>query len=412
MFFVTGIHRHLFVLLVCLNVVSQSRAQDIEGAADHPLFKRHPAFLISEFNASEYEVADYWVKTLNRGVKMGGKSWRIVYVKNPESTAQLSTGTIVNHITTIAKAGGMTLENEDIGGYATVRVTRGATETWAKLEVWDNGGSYLLQITEKPADSNPYREPDAGSSKDHPAFSRMTNYYISEFYDADFDGEEFWIKATEQNLRKEGRKTTIVYGIRPDLVVRSASATQIVRNYINAGKKAGFSVENEDNNGYATLSKGDDGSAVWVKVEVWDEGRAYKLVIVEEAPVSQEVNAQALFDTIQKSGRIALYINFDTGSYAVPPEAEPQLEQIVSMMIENPSLKLSIEGHTDNTGQPDGNLRLSDARAQSIRQALIDKGIEAARLNAKGLGRTKPLTGNDTEEGRAKNRRVELVKAN
>ncbi len=404
--------RVLCVAALCFAASFSLAAQDIEGATDHPLFKRHSAFLISEYNASEFEVNEYWIKTLNRGVKMGGKSWRIVYVKNTESAAQLSTGTIVNHYTTLAKAGGMTLENEDITGYATFRVTRGAMESWAKLEVWDNGNSYLLQITEKPADSNPYREPDAGSSKDHPAFSRMTNYYISEYYESDFDGEEFWVKSTEQNVRKEGRKTTIVYGIRPDLVVRNASATQIIRNYINAGKKAGFTVENEDNNGYATLRKGDDGSAVWVKAEVWDEGRAYKLVIVEEAPMSQEVNAQALFDAIQKSGRIALYINFDTGSYAVPPDAESQLEQIVSMMIENPGLKLSIEGHTDNTGQPDGNLRLSDARAQSIRQALIDKGVEAGRLTAKGLGRTKPLADNSTEEGRAKNRRVELVKTN
>ena len=82
------------------------------------------------------------------------------------------------------------------------------------------------------------------------------------------------------------------------------------------------------------------------------------------------------------------------------------------MLKEHPELKLVIEGHTDNVGKPDGNQVLSEKRANAVRQYLVDTyQIEAARLQAKGLGQTKPVTGNDTPEGRQNNRRVELVKS-
>ena len=81
-----------------------------------------------------------------------------------------------------------------------------------------------------------------------------------------------------------------------------------------------------------------------------------------------------------------------------------------SLLKANPKLKLSVEGHTDNTGTPEGNRKLSDARAASVKAALVAKGIEAPRLQSKGFGQDKPVADNRTEEGRAKNRRVELVK--
>jgi outer membrane protein OmpA-like peptidoglycan-associated protein len=83
----------------------------------------------------------------------------------------------------------------------------------------------------------------------------------------------------------------------------------------------------------------------------------------------------------------------------------------VKLLEDNPDLSLTVEGHTDNVGAPDYNKRLSDDRARSVVAALTAKGIEARRLKAAGFGQDKPVADNGTEEGRAKNRRVELVKA-
>jgi outer membrane protein OmpA-like peptidoglycan-associated protein len=80
------------------------------------------------------------------------------------------------------------------------------------------------------------------------------------------------------------------------------------------------------------------------------------------------------------------------------------------MLKGEPALKIVVEGHTDSTGDPAGNQRLSEMRAEAVVAELITRGIEASRLSAKGFGRTKPIADNGTEEGRAKNRRVELVR--
>lgn len=80
------------------------------------------------------------------------------------------------------------------------------------------------------------------------------------------------------------------------------------------------------------------------------------------------------------------------------------------MLKQNPDLKISIEGHTDNVGAVTSNQTLSESRAKSVMTALVSKEIAASRLKSKGWGQTKPIADNNTDEGKAKNRRVEIVK--
>jgi outer membrane protein OmpA-like peptidoglycan-associated protein len=129
--------------------------------------------------------------------------------------------------------------------------------------------------------------------------------------------------------------------------------------------------------------------------------------------MTQEVvaDASSLNDEINKSGHVAVYgIHFDTGKFAILPESEDSLKQILALLNQNAALKLRVEGHTDNQGAAAANQTLSEKRAQAVMGWLIANGIDAARLTAKGLGQTKPVADNSTDEGRAKNRRVELVK--
>ena len=119
-----------------------------------------------------------------------------------------------------------------------------------------------------------------------------------------------------------------------------------------------------------------------------------------------------LYDAIAATGRVATQgIYFDTGSDRIRPESSPTLKEIGAMLKEHPDLKLAIEGHTDNVGAAAANQALSEKRAAAVRQALVDGyQVDGARLEAKGLGQTKPAAPNDTPEGRQSNRRVELVK--
>lgn len=137
------------------------------------------------------------------------------------------------------------------------------------------------------------------------------------------------------------------------------------------------------------------------------------VVVLEREGMKQSLgflDAAAMKQAIDKNGRVALYINFDVDKATLRPDAQPILAEIDKLLQSDPALKLSIEGHTDNTGAPDHNQTLSAARARSVLGALVGLGIDPARLQSKGFGQDKPLADNAREDGRAKNRRVELVK--
>lgn len=101
---------------------------------------------------------------------------------------------------------------------------------------------------------------------------------------------------------------------------------------------------------------------------------------------------------------------FEFNSARIRPGSEPVLENAYAIMTENPAIEVEIHGHTDNIGKASYNLKLSQARAVSVRQWLVDRGIDPARITTKGFGFVRPIGPNDTEEGRQKNRRIEFVR--
>jgi outer membrane protein OmpA-like peptidoglycan-associated protein len=129
--------------------------------------------------------------------------------------------------------------------------------------------------------------------------------------------------------------------------------------------------------------------------------------------MKQEVTADAtaMGNEIDSSGHVAVYgIHFDTGKASILPDSEPTLEQVKSLVDSRPDLKLRVEGHTDNVGARTANQKLSEARAAAVVAWLVGHGVDQSRLTGQGFADTKPVEENSTEEGRAKNRRVELVK--
>ena len=115
---------------------------------------------------------------------------------------------------------------------------------------------------------------------------------------------------------------------------------------------------------------------------------------------------------IEETGRIAIYgINFDFDRADIRPDSEPTLDEIAAVLKQNPKLKIYIVGHADIIGDFNYNVRLSKTRAQAVVDALVSRyGIARNRLTAFGLGQMSPIATNDNDEGRLRNRRVELVK--
>ena len=138
-----------------------------------------------------------------------------------------------------------------------------------------------------------------------------------------------------------------------------------------------------------------------------DGGNNY---VFEIEAMKQEISSNDIFTALSTEGHIALYINFETGKSDIKPESQIIIDQIVEMLKSNSTLKISIEGHTDNVGNSQSNQILSENRAKSVMNAIVSKGIDKSRLTSKGWGQSKPTVDNNTENGKAKNRRVEIVK--
>ncbi len=137
------------------------------------------------------------------------------------------------------------------------------------------------------------------------------------------------------------------------------------------------------------------------------------VTVLEKEGMKQSLgflDASAMKKALDAAGHVALYINFDIDKATLRPDSQAVMDEINKLLTANADLKLSIEGHTDSTGSADHNRQLSTSRARSVLGALVGLGIDPARLSSKGFGPDKPISDNTTEAGRAKNRRVELVK--
>ncbi len=150
-----------------------------------------------------------------------------------------------------------------------------------------------------------------------------------------------------------------------------------------------------------------------VLVQVWASSAEGQIGILELTDFEQtitKITADHIKKELDDKGFIALYINFDTGKSRIKTESYTIIDEIKKLMDTHKDLQITIEGHTDNVGQPKDNQKLSENRARAVLMALVEEGIEESRLSSIGFGDTKPIAGNGTEEEKAKNRRVEVRK--
>ncbi len=253
------------------------------------------------------------------------------------------------------------------------------------------------------------QEPDVEGGKDHPLFNRLPGFYLSRYEEKDFDAHTFWVNKKEQSV--EGHYYYIMYSINPG--AKEPSRIQVLNNFENAIKKIGGTVLGRDDDGNSYLKLVKDGKEFWVHVDAYITSQ-YTLQIIEKGGMSQDItaNADVFAKDIHTTGHAAVYgIYFDTNKSEIKPESAAALAEIAKLLKGKPGLKVYVVGHTDSTGDTIANMKLSQGRAEAVLNALVSKyGIAAARLKAYGVGPLAPVSSNDTEEGKGKNRRVELVK--
>jgi len=305
------------------------------------------------------------------------------------------------------------------------------------------------------------QDKDVRGSKDHPLISRFPGSIIKRYDVKQFDEyilslgkvergrdkEDLkWVYNLTKSEQLEGKITRITYKAPKD-----RSTLEIYRNYELALKKAGIEIlftsagkeigdsshwvryvygslnplrggwevliaEEDRYQRYLSAKLSSPEADVYVSLYV-SGGWHYPVVqldIIEVKPMETglvTVNADALAENIARTGHVAVYgIYFDTGKADIKPESEPILKEIAKLLQQNPKLKLYVVGHTDNVGDLTYNMELSQARADAVVKVLVSKyGADVNRLKAYGVGPLAPVTSNKAEEGRAKNRRVELV---
>ena len=294
---------------------------------------------------------------------------------------------------------------------------------------------------------------DAAGSRDHPLVARYAGSIIDIYDTTDFADYEVVLgnvvlESSSERYRPtrsqlvEGRVTKITYIAPPD-----RSTLEIYRNYEAALRKAGFEVpfaasgdslldyewwhsrQAYPNDGRlqllndgqqrrylaAKLSRadGDVHVALFLAVGNPHPDRAIiQLDVVDVLPMKEGlVTVDVMADQIAQVGRVALYgIYFDTGKADVKPESEPALTEMAKLLRQGPALKLHVVGHTDNAGRLPANMELSLRRAEAVVKVLTARyGVDPQRLRPFGAGPMAPVASNRSENGRAKNRRVELV---
>lgn len=306
-----------------------------------------------------------------------------------------------------------------------------------------------------------FREVKGG--KDHPLLSRfegskLVGYKETQFDEAELPGSAPRFKdnklTIDKPLKLEGKYTQIGY-----VYAKDRSGLEVFRNYQAAIAKAGMKVlftcekdacanlqsyysssyllrdgflegsdfRNAFNAGLAeprylvASGRQSDGSDVHVAVLVVpplrDNLGGVSLQIVEGKPmetgkVAATLNASEMAKGIASEGKVAIYgVYFDTDKADVKPQSKASLAEMAKLLQQDGKLKVHIVGHTDNQGSTARNVELSQKRAEAVVKALAtDYKIDPKRLSAKGVASYAPVASNDAEAGRAKNRRVELVK--
>lgn len=265
--------------------------------------------------------------------------------------------------------------------------------------------------------SNLLAQSDNKGSRDNRYIPRLQNYYIAFDDKKDYDEFRFW--DGEKMVNVAGEVHLVRYAIldnkKPlkeqrildeykDIAIERKGSVIFMGSYPQLDTEIQINMQ-------AGVYKYMLGTReIWFQVLVLNAGKEYELAVVDGKEKKANPKAEEMLTLLNQEGKVNLYINFDVGKSEIRPESELTIREIAKALTEDRALELIIEGHTDNQGSVNSNKTLSQRRAASVRDYLLKMGIETERLTVIGYGSDFPIADNSTEEGRALNRRVALVK--
>ena len=285
------------------------------------------------------------------------------------------------------------------------KLSKDGVETW--MHVRCDGGfatNYTVVVVEKAPIKLTLTAPAAD---DYRLLGHMPGYTVASSNKKSFDEFEFPVGA-EATSKVQGK--LFQFALAPSGLKEPPGDVEVIENYAAAIKARGGELLVQSNTDLTGRME-DNGQQVWVKLR--SLFGAVDLVVVEERPFKATIEppkAEAMKSALEKDGHMALHVNFEFAKSTLKPDAAPVIAQVVALLTANADYQITIEGHTDNVGGAEQNQKLSESRAASVVEAIVKGGINKERLTSAGFGATQPVASNETGDGRAKNRRVELVK--
>ncbi len=335
-------------------------------------------------------------------VQLAGRACRVTYAiaagKDPMADFEIQ----ANYRQQIEGMGATIVAGDDNNLYATL--TKSGMETW--FHVYSQGTSYELRVLQAGRPKLTILPP---GPSDHRVLGRMPDFTANKPVVRSFDKMSFTVAdgTDTKTIDAQGKTTTIIYEVKPGAPV--PSDPEIAFNIQDSLRARGAEILYA-NTQTVTARLLDNGQVIWVKS--YSQEVSIEVSVLEEKPFEPAIKpAQAALATaLASTGRVALYVNFDFDRATLRPDATPVVTQVAAMLKADPKLRLAIEGHTDALGTAERNRKLSADRAAAFATALAAQGIAPDRLTSAGFGPDKPVAPNETSDGRARNRRVELVR--
>lgn len=294
----------------------------------------------------------------------------------------------------------------DTPGPHVLRLKTAERDAWLKLDIFNSEDVRvsLIEIAQQAVKLTlPPPAPKPESVAPHSDFPYLGHYPGSQLKGSETDAGPMFITAgNEQEPQLAGSSSIVKSYSVPELT----SVHQVLTVYRDALNAAGWNIVAmaEPSDGVLVAHWAKNGRDIWASLHVNGDDITLR---VADAGSSADLAKQ-----LERACHVPLYgLHFDFNKATLRPDSDSTLQQVRELLNANPSLNVELQGHTDNVGGDDSNQRLSDARAAAVRDWLVSHGVAATRLTSRGYGKTQPVAPNDTDLGRAKNRRVEIARA-
>jgi outer membrane protein OmpA-like peptidoglycan-associated protein len=393
-------------IVACVVLVGLASAARAAPMADCPPVGSLPNYLAAVPPAMRaYDAVEFTARVdgEEKPVVVAGQACRQAYTLKEGVDALSDLEIQANVRDQLTRAGGEILFTS--ARYTTARIAKGGQETW--VQVYSGETSFEVVVLRKQPRQQVLLKP---SGNDYKLVGHMPDFIAGTPAKRNFDQATLTVQDAdgERELDVQGAKYSVDYQIKEG--VAAPTNLDIQENYRTALIAQGAQIL-YTGSGYTAAHMENAGVSTWIQIN--SSETSVQVVVIEEKPLVLSIKPpteEALKKAIDADGHAAFYVAFDFDRATLRPEAAPVIALMVKLLKDSPDLKVLIEGHTDNIGAADYNLRLSDARARAVMEAVVAGGVARERLSASGIGAARPLADNAAAEGRAKNRRVELVR--